>query len=168
LLRILGVLNLLAFLDCPESFHDLAIGRGSLDIELPLFIVLVLRVLLHGLDDAGPAPEEDAHDLEEGLGSVDSKDTKGVPTHLVVHALDKAVEKVVRLVKHNSLAIVFLVVDKVERHGSIVPILPQVMQSLFLVNGIYNESLEVKQVEPVGDLRKLILPGLLLWLSLSS
>lgn len=156
----------LIFLDGPEAFYEFAIGSGSLDIKLALFIVFILGMIIHGLDDTCTAPEEYSHDLKAGFLAVDAQNAQGVSAHLVVHALDEAVEEVVSLMQHDAFSIVFLVVHEIEGHGGVVPVLPEALQCLALVSGIHDQSLEVKEVEAIGNLRELILPRLLLGLYL--
>lgn len=125
--RVFGVLERLCLLDGPKAFDEFAVGSGALDIKLALFIVFILGMVYHRLNDACAAPKEDAHDLKAGLFPVDSQDAKGVSAHLVVHSLNEAVEEVVGLVQHDTLSIVLLVVHEVERHGGVVPVLPEAL-----------------------------------------
>jgi len=82
----------LVFVDCPEAFNEFSIGGGSFDVKLALFEEFVLRVLFHGLNDAGASPEEDSHDFEGWLITIDSENTERVLAHFIIHALQEPVQ----------------------------------------------------------------------------
>ena len=137
--------------DLPEPFDYFAVGDASRNVKLPSIPELELRVLLHGLDDVGAAPEHDSHDLEGGLVAVDAQNAKGVLAQFVVDALDETVQVVVRLVRQLVFSLALLVVHKVKAESIVVPVLPERLQSLTLVLMIYDQRLEVKKAEVFID-----------------
>ena len=78
--------------------------------------------------------------------------------HLIIHALEETVEQVVKLMKHAALTFVFLVVNEGERHGCVVPILPESIQSFLLIYCVNDQGLEVKEVKASLDLWEQLFP----------
>ena len=145
----------------PESLDELPIDCGALNVELALREVLELGVLLHGLDHISASPEEYTHDVERGLLAVNSENAEGVLAQLVIHALEETIEEVVGHMQDDTLTLVLLIVDEIEREGSVIPTLPECLQGLFLVVGINNQSLDIIEVKAIWDSWQEILPSLL-------
>lgn len=64
--------NSLILFDFPEAFNKFAVGSTARDVKLALFPILELRMLIHGFNDASASHEEDTHDLERGLVSINT------------------------------------------------------------------------------------------------
>jgi hypothetical protein len=102
------------FVNGPEAFNEFPISGASFDVKFTLVEVFELRVLFHGLDETNTAPEENSHDFERGLLTIDSHHKEGMLAEFVIDSLKETVQEVVGLVQDNTLTLILLVVYKIE------------------------------------------------------
>jgi hypothetical protein len=74
-----------------------------------------------------------------------------VLAQFVIHTLEETIEEVVGHMEDDTLSLVLLIVDEIEREGCIIPALPECLQCLFLVVCIDNQGLDIIEVKAIWD-----------------